>query len=187
MAGHPTPVTGHPHIADEAPRSSTSRSSVECGRERKPLQLILASISPRKNKPKSSPAELLTQEYVTRAGHFEPTETVIFDSEATLLAAADRQPNRPAAHLILFDPRGESLTSERFAQHLGRVRDDGSRRILLAIGPADGWSPTALARAHKRISLGAMTLPHELARTVLAEQIYRALTILAGHPYHSGH
>jgi len=156
-------------------------------REREPLQLILASISSRKHKPKSGPAELLTQEYVTRAGHFEPTETAIFDSEAALLAAADRQPNRPAAHLILFDPRGESLTSERFAQHLGRIRDDGARRILLAIGPADGWSPTALARAHKKVSFGAMTLPHELARTVLAEQIYRALTILAGHPYHSGH
>ncbi|HEX4650167.1 MAG TPA: hypothetical protein VH250_01565, partial [Granulicella sp.] len=66
------------------------------------MQLILASISPRKNKPKSGPAELLTQEYVTRAGHFEPTETAIFDSEAALLAAADRQPNRPAAHLLLF-------------------------------------------------------------------------------------
>jgi 23S rRNA (pseudouridine1915-N3)-methyltransferase len=157
------------------------------GREGKSLQLILASISVRRNRPKSGPTELLTQEYVTRAGHFAPTETALFDSEAALLAAAERQPNRPAAHLILFDPRGESLTSERFAQHLGRIRDEGSRRIMLAIGPADGWSPAALARAHKTVSFGAMTLPHELARTVLAEQIYRALTILAGHPYHSGH
>jgi 23S rRNA (pseudouridine1915-N3)-methyltransferase len=157
------------------------------GREGKSLQLILASISVRRNRPKSGPTELLTQEYVTRAGHFAPTETALFDSEAALLAAAERQPNRPAAHLILFDPRGESLTSERFAQHLGRIRDEGARRILLAIGPADGWSPAALARAHKTVSFGAMTLPHELARTVLAEQIYRALTILAGHPYHSGH
>jgi 23S rRNA (pseudouridine1915-N3)-methyltransferase len=157
------------------------------GREGSLLQLILASISARKNRPKSGPTELLTQEYVTRAGHFAPTETALFDSEAALLAAVERQPNRPAAHLILFDPRGESLTSERFAQHLGRIRDEGGRRILLAIGPADGWSPAALARAHKTVSFGAMTLPHELARTVLAEQIYRALTILAGHPYHSGH
>jgi 23S rRNA (pseudouridine1915-N3)-methyltransferase len=156
-------------------------------KERELLQLILASISPRKNKPKSGPAELLTQEYVTRAGHFEPTETALFDSEAALLAAAERQPNRPAAHLILFDPKGESLTSERFAQHLGRLRDDGARRIVLAIGPADGWSQAARTRAHKIVSFGAMTLPHELARTVLAEQIYRALTILAGHPYHCGH
>jgi 23S rRNA (pseudouridine1915-N3)-methyltransferase len=189
MAGHRTLVTGHPHVGTWRPKPQAGRAvfSIKCEAEGNPLQLILASISPRKNKPKSGPAELLTQEYVTRAGHFEPTETAIFDSEAALLAAADRQPNRPAAHLILFDPRGESLTSERFAQHLGRLRDDGARRIVLAIGPADGWSPTALARAHKKIAFGAMTLPHELARTVLAEQIYRALTILAGHPYHSGH
>ncbi len=58
---------------------------------------------------------------------------------------------------------------------------------MLAIGPADGWSTAARARAGLLLSFGAITLPHELARVVLAEQIYRALTILAGHPYHSGH
>jgi 23S rRNA (pseudouridine1915-N3)-methyltransferase len=152
-----------------------------------PLQLILASISPRKTRPKSGPTEALTQEYITRASHFSPTQAAIFDSEAALLASCERQPSRPAAHLILLDPRGELLTSEHFAQYLGRIRDDGARRVVLAIGPADGWSSSALARAHKTVSLGPRTLPHELARAVLAEQLYRALTILAGHPYHSGH
>jgi len=55
------------------------------------------------------------------------------------------------------------------------------------VGPADGWSAEARNRAQLLLSLGAMTLPHELARVVLAEQVYRACTILAGHPYHSGH
>ena len=59
--------------------------------------------------------------------------------------------------------------------------------IVLAIGPADGWSAPARARASLLLSFGPITLPHELARVVLAEQLYRALTILAGHPYHSGH
>jgi 23S rRNA (pseudouridine1915-N3)-methyltransferase len=58
---------------------------------------------------------------------------------------------------------------------------------VLAIGPADGWSDAARARAGLLLSFGSITLPHQLARVVLAEQIYRALTILAGHPYHSGH
>src|ERR1700722_2931455 len=125
----------HPPLKYEIPERVTLLLR-KIRRERETLQLILASISQRKNKPKSGPAELLTQEYVTRAGHFEPTETALFDSEAALLTAADRQPNRPAAHLILFDPRGESLPSERFAQPLGRIRDDGARRVVLAIGPA---------------------------------------------------
>jgi len=59
--------------------------------------------------------------------------------------------------------------------------------VLFAVGPADGWSAEARNRAQLLLSLGAMTLPHELARVVLAEQVYRACTILAGHPYHSGH
>jgi 23S rRNA (pseudouridine1915-N3)-methyltransferase len=57
----------------------------------------------------------------------------------------------------------------------------------MAIGPADGWSDTARQRADLLLSLGRITLPHQLARVVLAEQVYRAFTILAGHPYHSGH
>ncbi len=150
------------------------------------VQLILASISPRA-RAKSAAAESLTQDYIGRSTRLHSTATAIFDSEALLLAASERQPGRPAAQLILFDSRGDSLTSEEFARYLGRLRDDGAQRIMLAIGPADGWSSAALARAARTISLGRMTLPHELARAVAAEQIYRALTILAGHPYHSGH
>ena len=70
---------------------------------------------------------------------------------------------------------------------LGRIRDEGTQRLVFAIGPADGWSAAARQRANLLFSFGRLTLPHQLARVVLAEQVYRALTILAGHPYHSGH
>ena len=97
------------------------------------------------------------------------------------------QPGRPAASLILFDSPGELLTSAGFAESLGRLRDGGAQRLLLGIGPASGWSPAARSQATRILSFGRITLPHELARVVLAEQVYRALTILAGHPYHCGH
>jgi 23S rRNA (pseudouridine1915-N3)-methyltransferase len=151
------------------------------------VQLVLASISSRARKAKSAAAESLAQDYIARAGRLCPTSAAIFDSETALLAAAERQTGRAAAQLILFDSRGELLTSTEFAGYIGRLRDDGAQRVMLAIGPADGWSAAALALAHRTLSLGRMTLPHELARAVVAEQVYRALTILAGHPYHSGH
>jgi len=129
----------------------------------------------------------MVAEYVQRSTRFTPTDAIQFESEASLLASAERQPGRPAAHLVLLDPRGKLLTSEEFATYIGKHRDDGAQRMLLAIGPADGWTDEARARAQLLFSLGRVTLPHELSRAVLAEQIYRALTILAGHPYHCGH
>ncbi len=150
------------------------------------MKLVLAWIGTRQRS-KLPHAEALTTEYLERCNHLCPTDSSSFPTEAALLASAERQPNRPAATLLLFDSRGDTLTSEQFAELLGRLRDNAAQRVLLAIGPADGWSPAALARAHRVLSLGRMTLPHELARVVVAEQIYRALTILAGHPYHSGH
>lgn len=150
------------------------------------MRLTLAAISPRRSA-KSAPAEALVQEYLTRTQRLCPAEAAIYPTEAALLAAAERAPSRPAASLLLFDSRGELSTSEQFAGHLAQLRDAGAARLLLAIGPADGWSPTALARADRTLSFGRITLPHELARVVAAEQIYRAFTILAGHPYHSGH
>lgn len=88
---------------------------------------------------------------------------------------------------ILLDSRGQQLSSEEFAQRLGDLRDGATQRLVIAVGPADGWSATALQRASLLFSLGKITLPHQLARVIVAEQVYRALTILAGHPYHSGH
>lgn len=91
----------------------------------------------------------------------------------------------PASHrLICLDPGGVRLTSEAFAGLLAKLRDEGEEGVAFVIGGADGLSQEALAKAGKLLSLGSMTLPHGLARIVLAEQIYRAATILAGHPYH---
>jgi 23S rRNA (pseudouridine1915-N3)-methyltransferase len=89
--------------------------------------------------------------------------------------------------LVLLDSRGESLSSEGLAVWLGARRDAGQQMIFFAIGPANGWSAQASQKAQATLSLGPMTLSHELARLVLAEQIYRAFTILSGHPYHTGH
>ena len=151
------------------------------------MHLTLAAISPRRAKLKSQPADSLVREYADRAGRLETTELITYPGEAALLSSISRQPQRPAALLVLFDSRGESVSSEEFAAWLGRARDDGAQRVVFAIGPADGWSTAARAAATRTFSFGRMTMPHELARAVMAEQVYRALTILAGHPYHGGH
>jgi 23S rRNA (pseudouridine1915-N3)-methyltransferase len=88
---------------------------------------------------------------------------------------------------VLLDSRGKAFSSEEFAGWIGRQRDGGSQNLIFAIGPADGWSRTARAQAGLLLSFGPKTLPHELARVVLIEQVYRAFTILANHPYHGGH
>jgi 23S rRNA (pseudouridine1915-N3)-methyltransferase len=87
----------------------------------------------------------------------------------------------------MMDSQGLQISSREFANVLGSLQDNGAQQLVLAIGPADGWSPIALAKADKVVALGRITLPHELAAVVTAEQLYRALTIRAGHPYHSGH
>jgi 23S rRNA (pseudouridine1915-N3)-methyltransferase len=88
---------------------------------------------------------------------------------------------------VLLDSRGEALSSEELAAWLRTRRDSGQQMIVFAIGPASGWSEEAPRQAQTMLSLGRMTLPHELARLVMAEQLYRAFTILSGHPYHTGH
>ncbi len=98
-----------------------------------------------------------------------------------------RQRARTTAWLVLLDSRGKTLSSEEFAAWLGLRRDAGQQMIVFAVGPASGWSDEGRRQAQTTLSLGPMTLPHELARLVLTEQIYRAFTILSGHPYHTGH
>jgi 23S rRNA (pseudouridine1915-N3)-methyltransferase len=151
------------------------------------VKLILTAISPARSRPRSTPAETLAADYLARAARYIPCTTQLHDSESALLTWLDRQSARTAPALILLDSKGKQLSSEEFAAHLGRLRDAGTQSLVLAIGPPDGWSAAARARAGLILSFGPITLPHELARVVLAEQLYRALTILAGHPYHSGH
>ena len=86
--------------------------------------------------------------------------------------------------MIALHAAGNPYTSAGFAQLLAKIRDDGSKALAFAIGGPDGLSADILAGANHKVSFGAITLPHQLARIVLAEQLYRAATILAGHPYH---
>ncbi len=147
----------------------------------------IALITPRRQRLKSTPAQQLVDEYRERAQRFAALEVKTYASEAALLASAASTANRTKPVLILLDARGRSFTSEAFAAHLRTLSDNGVQRAILAIGPADGWSSAARQQAPLLLSLGAMTLPHELALVVLTEQLYRALTILANHPYHAGH
>jgi len=86
--------------------------------------------------------------------------------------------------LILLDERGKALDSEAFANTLGTYRDNGKRDLTIAIGGADGLDPALYDRADMTLCLGKMTWPHQIVRTLIAEQLYRAVTILSGHPYH---
>lgn len=100
-------------------------------------------------------------------------------AEATALR--DRAP--VGATLILLDQRGRALSSEAFAGTIARERDEGAPALSLVIGGPDGLDPAWLAK-HDTVAFGAATFPHQLVRVMLAEQVYRAFTILAGHPYH---
>ena len=88
------------------------------------------------------------------------------------------------AHLIACDERGKTFSSRAFAEHLALLRDRGERRVVFAIGGADGLDESVRAAASSTLAFGPQTWPHALARAMLAEQIYRAVTILAGSPYH---
>jgi 23S rRNA (pseudouridine1915-N3)-methyltransferase len=88
---------------------------------------------------------------------------------------------------VLLDSRGKQFSSEELARFLGDYQDRNPLPLLFAVGPADGFSEPAVQAAAFVLSLGKMTLAHELARVVLLEQLYRAFTILKGHPYHLGH
>ena len=92
----------------------------------------------------------------------------------------------PSHKVVALDRGGDALTSEDFAGFLGKLRDGGAPGVAFLIGGADGHGGQALETSDRVLSLGPMTLPHGLARVVLAEQLYRAMTILAGHPYHRG-
>ena len=86
--------------------------------------------------------------------------------------------------LVALDERGDNIDSAAFARHLGRWRDDSVANTIFTIGGADGLSPDLRRTARLRVAFGAATWPHQMVRVMLLEQVYRAATILAGHPYH---
>jgi 23S rRNA (pseudouridine1915-N3)-methyltransferase len=153
------------------------------------MRLTLSAITSRK---KTRLLEDALAEFTSRLGHYATLDQHQFSSEAALLQLLTKPGRAPArlilpAKLILLDARGRTMSSEELAAWIGRERDTGTQHLHFAIGPADGWSKTSRDRADLLLSFGPMTFPHELARVMLAEQLYRAFTILAGHPYHGGH
>jgi 23S rRNA (pseudouridine1915-N3)-methyltransferase len=149
------------------------------------MKITLAAI--RSAGARRNPIEPLVLDYVQRMTPTADGSPADFPSEERFLAWLSREVVGGAVYAVLLDSRGQQHSSEQLASAIGRQRDSGKRHLVFAIGPPDGWSSAALSVASLKLSFGPMTLPHELARLVLAEQLYRALTILAGHPYHSGH
>jgi 23S rRNA (pseudouridine1915-N3)-methyltransferase len=131
--------------------------------------------------------EAQISDYVQRTTRFLPCARRTFAAESKLLAFVEGLDARTRPTLLLLDSGGTLISSEEMAQAMATYRDAGLQQLIVAVGPANGWSSMALHRADRLISFGRITLPHELAMLIAAEQVYRAFTILAGHPYHSGH
>jgi 23S rRNA (pseudouridine1915-N3)-methyltransferase len=122
----------------------------------------------------------LLDEYVKRIGRSCPIEvTEVRDGEA----AVKKLDTDRAATAVLLDAGGKSYDSDSFAKWIGEQRDRGTREIVFVCGDADGFPQSLRERVKQRLSLSAMTYSHELARVMLAEQIYRAFAILSGSPY----
>ena len=121
----------------------------------------------------------LCDDYAARARRHLNVDIVEVEDDAALARKWPAQ-----GETIALEVGGESWTTERFARHIGERMLRGTRMLTFAIGGADGLPPALSARAGLRLSLSAMTLPHRMARLVLLEQIYRALTIIRGEPYH---
>jgi 23S rRNA (pseudouridine1915-N3)-methyltransferase len=138
-------------------------------------------------KTKEPAIQSLTDEYLKRLSRYADAQGTPLTDESALMKLCGRDA-RPVRHtLVLLDSRGKQLTSEEFAEFLRNHHDRDPSPLLFAVGPANGFSATTRQEANWLLSLSKMTLAHELARVVLLEQLYRAFTILKGHPYHLGH
>jgi len=138
-------------------------------------------------KTKEPAVQRLTDEYLKRISRYAEIEGISVRDEAELLKWGERSGMRPAHTLVLLDSRGKQLSSEEFANFLDDQATRNPQPLLFAVGPADGFGEKIRAAAAFTLSLGKMTLAHELARIVLLEQLYRGFAILKGHPYHLGH
>ncbi len=123
----------------------------------------------------------LVEDYLSRIRRFAPIEAV--ELRECSAAAARKLEFEPGANVVLLDASGKALGSEQFAKWLGDLRDRGARELVFLCGDAEGFPEAMRRRATAKLSLSPLTFSHELARAMLAEQLYRAFTILAGHPY----
>jgi 23S rRNA (pseudouridine1915-N3)-methyltransferase len=139
-------------------------------------------------KTKEPAIQALTDEYLKRIRRYAEVAGLALKDEAAILSLAtgERQKKKERHKLVLVDSRGKQLSSEELAEFVEREQVNATP-LLFAIGGSDGFSDEARRYAGFTLSLGKMTLPHELARVVLVEQLYRAFTILSNHPYHLGH
>ena len=128
-------------------------------------------------KPKDAHLNAVAADYVMRAARYMPMETREIQP-----ARFDLFSKHPTANKVLLDPLGKPLDSAAFAKLIGTAEFE-ARDVVFLVGGHDGLPPEWRARATLLLALSALTMPHELARAVLAEQIYRALTMLRGHPY----
>ncbi|MCR5878402.1 23S rRNA (pseudouridine(1915)-N(3))-methyltransferase RlmH [Phenylobacterium sp. J367] len=139
-----------------------------------------------------SPETELVKLYVERATNtgralgLGPVEVVEVESRKPGKAAEAEalRPHLADAHVIACDERGQARSSRAFAEEIAGLRDRGVRRLVFLIGGADGLDPDLVAAANGKLAFGPQTWPHALARAMLAEQVYRAASILAGSPYH---
>jgi 23S rRNA (pseudouridine1915-N3)-methyltransferase len=159
------------------------------------LRIAIAAVGRMKNGPERE----LVARYLERAqGSGKPLALTGFDvtelGESRAGSAASRKAEEarglraalPEGMLVMLDERGKSISSEAFATQIGRWRDDGRPAASFIIGGADGIDPDFVRSADLVLSFSPMVWPHQLVRIMLAEQLYRATTILAGHPYHRG-
>lgn len=128
-------------------------------------------------KAKDPHANALAADYIKRAGHYATAQMLEINPKR-----ADFWSKHPSATKVLLDPAGRSLDSTAFADLFAKAEMLG-HDLVFVVGGHDGLPPAWRERADLLVSLSAMTMPHELARAVLAEQIYRAFTMLRGHPY----
>jgi 23S rRNA (pseudouridine1915-N3)-methyltransferase len=156
---------------------------LESFREPTHVKLTIAWIGKTKN-----PAiQSLTDEYLQRLRQYAEAEGTALKDEAALLKLCGHEGKSTRRRLVLLDSRGKQFSSEELAGFLLEQQDHNPAPMVFAIGPADGFSDDLRRKADLVLSMGRMTLAHELARVVLLEQVYRAFTILKGHPYHLGH
>ena len=153
------------------------------------MRVVVAAVG----RPRHAGLAAAIADYEARAARYWPLETAEVREEPARAGAPavvrEREGERLAARLpsgglvVLCDEEGETMSSERFAKWLQKARE-GGRDVAFVIGGAFGLSPELRARATMRLALAPWTLPHELARLVLVEQLYRAGTIVRGEPYH---
>jgi 23S rRNA (pseudouridine1915-N3)-methyltransferase len=132
-------------------------------------------------KTRNAALRAMIEDYVSRIQHYAPAE--IIDLREASATALRKLKLDTASTVVLLDAAGKQFTSQQFAQWVGQSRDRGMREMIFLCGDAAGFPDEIRSAAKQRISLTTLTMPHEFARVLLAEQIYRAFTILSGHPY----